>query len=64
MKKVIAKLLSGRKHQMLRISLFAIVISLIFGAVVLMLIGCNPFASYLNLLQGSGLAPKRSYAGS
>ena len=63
MKKVIARLLSGNKHQMLRISLFAIVISLVFGAVVLVLIGCNPFASYLNLLQGSGLAPKRSYAG-
>ena len=63
MKKLIVRLLGGEKHQIVKISLFAIGISLIFGAVVLILIGNNPFASYLNLLQGSGLAPKRSYAG-
>ena len=63
MKKLMVRLLSGEKHQMFRISVFAVVISLIFGAVVLLMISTNPFASYLNLLQGSGLAPKHSYAG-
>lgn len=63
MKNLMVKMLGGEKHQMLRISIFAIAVSLIFGVVVLLLIGNNPFASYLNLLQGSGLAPKRSYAG-
>ncbi len=63
MKRIMLKLLGGEKRQMFRISLFAIVISLIVGSVILLLIGKNPFASYGNLLQGSGLLPKRSYAG-
>ncbi len=63
MKRILVRLLSGEKHQMLRIALFAIAVSLIFGALVLALIGNNPLSCYCNLLQGSGLWPKRSYAG-
>ncbi|MCR5733257.1 MAG: ABC transporter permease [Lachnospiraceae bacterium] len=63
MKKFLVKLLGGEKNQMLRISVFAIIISLIACAVILALIGNNPGAAYVNLLQGSGLFPKKTYAG-
>ena len=63
MKKIIVKLLGGEKLQMVRISLFAIIVSLIVGIGILLAIGKDPFASYGNLLQGSGLMPKKSYAG-
>ncbi len=63
MKKIMTRLLGGEKLQMLRISLFAIVVSLIAGMIILFLIGSNPIASYQNLLQGSGLFPRASYAG-
>ena len=63
MKKLIVKVIGGEKLQMVRISLVAILISLIVGAVILLAIGKNPFAAYGNLLQGSGLLPKGSYAG-
>lgn len=43
--------------------IFAIVLSLIVGAVVIAILGKNPLSAYLNLLQGSGIAPKANYAG-
>ncbi|MCR5304691.1 MAG: ABC transporter permease [Lachnospiraceae bacterium] len=63
MKRFLVKLLGGKEYQMLRISIFSIVLGLLAGAVILLLIGENPLAAYMNLLQGSGLLPKRSYAG-
>ncbi|MBQ5418145.1 MAG: ABC transporter permease, partial [Oscillospiraceae bacterium] len=63
MKKLIVKLLGGEKRRMARISLFAILVSLIVGAVILLAIGKNPLSAYGNLLQGSGFLPKSSYAG-
>lgn len=63
MKKLIVKLLGGEKLQMFRISLFTIFLSLIVGIIILIAIGKDPIASYGNLLQGSGLLPKQSYAG-
>lgn len=45
------------------IPLFTIFLSLLLGLVVIALLGKNPFLAYYNLLQGSGLAPKASYAG-
>ena len=63
MKRILVKLLGGEKLQTVRISLFAIIISLIVGAVILLLIGKNPLSAYCNLLQGSGLLPKQTYAG-
>ncbi len=63
MKKIFFRLLGGEKLQTARISLFAILISLLVGAVILFVIGKNPVSAYLNLLQGSGLAIKQSYAG-
>lgn len=46
-----------------KIPLLAILCSLIVGGVIIALTGKNPFKAYYSLLQGCGLAPKRSYAG-
>ncbi len=45
------------------VPVFAILLSLIVGAIIIALLGKNPFSAYLNLLQGSGLAVKARYAG-
>lgn len=45
------------------LSLSAIVISLIAGALILWLMGKDPVSAYMNLLQGSGLMHKVRYAG-
>lgn len=45
------------------IPVFTILLSLAVGAVVIACLGKNPFYAYYNLLQGSGLSPKASYAG-
>ena len=37
--------------------------SLALGAILIMMLGKNPIAVYLNLLQGAGIAPKANYAG-
>ncbi|WP_148410588.1 ABC transporter permease [Murimonas intestini] len=63
MKKLIVKLLGNEKRQSMTIPIFAILVSLVAGAVVLGLLGKNPLSAYMNLLQGSGLWPKASYAG-
>lgn len=61
--KFFVKLLGNEKHQGITIPIFAIVLSLIVGAIVIALLGKNPLSAYLNLLQGSGIAPKLKYAG-
>ena len=61
--KLIFQTIGHEKRQHYMIPVFTIVLSLIFGAVVIALLGNNPFKAYYNLLQGSGLAPKASYAG-
>ncbi len=50
-----------KKHDL--IPFLTVLLSLILGIVVIALLGKNPFQAYYNLLQGSGLAPKASYAG-
>ncbi len=55
--------LGNEKYQAVTIPIFAIFISLIVGAVLITSLGKNPLAAYQNLLQGSGLLPKPSYAG-
>jgi len=45
-----------------KIPLLAILISLAAGGVIIAVTGSNPFKAYYALLQGSGLAPKPSYA--
>ena len=52
-----------KKTQSVTIPVFCVLIGLIAGAVVIAVLGKNPFSAYYNLLQGCGLAPKASYAG-
>lgn len=61
--KLILQTIGHEKRQQYMIPIFTIVLSLIFGAIIIALLGSNPFKAYSNLLQGSGLAPKASYAG-
>ena len=61
--KFLVKLLGNEKYQSFTIPVFAIVLSLIVGAVVIALLGKNPLSAYTNLLQGSGIFPKPRYAG-
>lgn len=53
----------NEKWQPITIPIFSILISLIAAAIVILLIGKNPFQAFFNLLQGAGIAPKPSYAG-
>ena len=57
------KILGNEKHQKFTIPVFAILLSLIVGAVVIAVLGKNPISAYMNLLQGSGILPKLKYAG-
>lgn len=61
--KLVLQTIGHEKRQQYMIPVFTIVLSLIFGLIVIALLGSNPFKAYYNLLQGSGLAPKASYAG-
>lgn len=61
--KLILQTIGHEKRQSYMIPVFTIILSLIFGIIVIALLGSNPFGAYYNLLQGSGLAPKASYAG-
>ncbi|MDD3998023.1 MAG: ABC transporter permease, partial [Sphaerochaetaceae bacterium] len=51
------------KHQLLRTSLFCIFLSLFAGAILLLLLGKNPFEAYQSILQGAGILPKLRYPG-
>ena len=56
-------LMGDEKRQRISIPLFAIVLSLLAGSVVLLILGKNPLVAFTSFLQGSGLLPKASYAG-
>lgn len=62
-KQVIAKLTKDEKRQEMLVPIFAVLVSLMVGAIVIGIIGSNPLGAYHNLLQGSGILPKSSYAG-
>ena len=61
--KLILQTIGHEKRQHYMIPLFTILLSLLFGIIVIALLGNNPLRAYYNLLQGSGLSPKASYAG-
>lgn len=61
--RLFVKLLGNERYQVISIPIFAILISLVVGAVVIGILGKNPVSAYGNLLQGSGLVPKAKYAG-
>ena len=56
-------LMGDEKRHRISIPLFAIVLSLLAGSVVLLILGKNPLVAFTSFLQGSGLLPKASYAG-
>ncbi|MDO5348513.1 MAG: ABC transporter permease [Lachnospiraceae bacterium] len=62
-KRGMVRLLGNDRYQGITIPLFAIVLSLLAGAVIILFQGKNPLTAYQNLLQGSGLLPKATYAG-
>lgn len=62
-KQTITKFIGNEKRQDKIVPIFAVVMSLIVGAIVIGIIGKNPMGAYHNLLQGSGILPKASYAG-
>lgn len=62
-KRGLVRLLGDERYQAVSIPVFAIALSLLAGAVVILFLGKNPLTAYQNLLQGSGLLPKASYAG-
>lgn len=61
--KLILQTIGHEKRQHYMIPVFTILLSLLFGILVIALLGKNPLQAYYNLLQGSGLMPKASYAG-
>lgn len=63
LKQGLVRLLGNERRQSVSVPLFAIILSLLAGAVVILFLGKNPVSAYQNLLQGSGLLPKPSYAG-
>lgn len=62
-KRTIVRMLGNERYQAVSIPLFAILLSLVAGAVIILFLGKNPLTAYQNLLQGSGILPKPSYAG-
>lgn len=60
--KLFVTVLGGEKWHGVTVPLFSIVLSLLAGAVLLLILGKNPLAGYLSLLQGSGILPKENYA--
>lgn len=55
--------LGNERWQFISIPVFAILISLLAAAIVILLLHQNPLLAFWNLLQGSGFAPKGVYAG-
>lgn len=62
-KRGFVRILGSERNQAVTIPVFAIVLSLLAGAAVILFLGKNPLVAYQNLLQGSGLLPKATYAG-
>lgn len=63
LRRIILALLGDEKQQRFSIPIAAILLSLIFGGIVILIIGKNPLIAYKSLLQGAGLWPKANYAG-
>ena len=54
--------LGDERRQSISIPLFAILLSLVAGAIVILCLGKNPLTAMLSFLQGSGILPKPEYA--
>lgn len=62
-KRAFLSAMGDEKRQKITIPLFAILLSLAAGAVILLMLGKNPLTTFASFLQGAGLLPKASYAG-
>lgn len=62
-KNIFLAIMGDEKRQSITIPVLAIVLSLIAGSLIILFLGKNPLLAYQNLLQGSGLLPKLTYAG-
>ncbi|MCR4923362.1 MAG: ABC transporter permease [Lachnospiraceae bacterium] len=51
----------GTEH--FKVAVIAVLLGLLAGAVMMLILGKNPFMAYYNLLQGCGFMPKSKYAG-
>ena len=56
-------IMGDEKRQSITIPLFAIFLSLIAGALLMLALGKNPIDGYVSLLRGCGLMMKKNYAG-
>jgi len=56
-------IMGDEKRQSITIPLFAIFLSLIAGALLMLALGKNPIDGYVSLLRGCGLLMKKNYAG-
>lgn len=55
--------MGDEKRQRFSIPIFAVLCSLLLGAVIIAMLDVNPLDAYKSLLQGSGFLPKEKYAG-
>ncbi|MEG2137357.1 MAG: ABC transporter permease [Oscillospiraceae bacterium] len=62
-KRVFLQVMGDEKRQKITIPIFAIILSLLAGTIVLLILGKNPLTAFASFLQGSGILPKGSYAG-
>ncbi|SFH67485.1 nucleoside ABC transporter membrane protein [Tindallia magadiensis] len=62
-KNPLVTLLGNEKWQWLSIPIFAVLLSILAGSIVILLMGKNPLTAYLSILQGAGWIPKANYAG-
>ena len=53
----------NEKRQAITVPVFAIILSLLIGAIIILLLGKSPLDTYKSLLQGSGLLLKNKYGG-
>ena len=53
----------SRRKDRIVVAVFAVLLGLIAGAVIILLLKKNPLTAYYSLLRGCGLAPKAKYAG-
>lgn len=59
----LASLLANEKWQWISIPVFAVVLSILAGSLVMLIMGHNPITAYISILQGAGWIPKANYAG-
>lgn len=53
--------MNANRKRYLIVAVVSVLISLLVGAVVILILGKNPLTAYYNLLQGCGMAPKGKY---